>query len=137
MATYSSILAWEMPWAEEPGGPQSVESQSRTRLSTSTANTTYIHYGKHGKSRYTKEHIYSQSHHLTITVVTSLYISFSVLYMEKGRDKEIFHNPCEFLKTLHFFLALQLGEEAAKEKSQQWNLSKDTESIFKAYVVRS
>ena len=57
--------------------------------------------------------------------------------MEKGRDKEIFHNPCEFLKTLHFFLALQLGEEAAKEKSQQWNLSKDTESIFKAYVVRS
>ena len=27
MATYSSILAWEMPWTEEPGGPQSMESQ--------------------------------------------------------------------------------------------------------------
>ena len=33
MATYSSILAWEMPWTEEPGGLQSMGSQSRTRLS--------------------------------------------------------------------------------------------------------
>ena len=24
MATYSSILAWEIPWTEEPGGPQSM-----------------------------------------------------------------------------------------------------------------
>ena len=23
MATHSSILAWEIPWTEEPGGPQS------------------------------------------------------------------------------------------------------------------
>ena len=27
MATHSSILAWEMPWTEEPGGLQSVGSQ--------------------------------------------------------------------------------------------------------------
>ena len=27
MATHSSILAWEIPWAEEPGGLQSVGSQ--------------------------------------------------------------------------------------------------------------
>ena len=27
MATHSSILPWRTPWAEEPGGPQSVESQ--------------------------------------------------------------------------------------------------------------
>ena len=27
MATYSSILAWEIPWAEEPGGLQSMGSQ--------------------------------------------------------------------------------------------------------------
>ena len=25
MATHSSILAWEIPWTEEPGGPQSIE----------------------------------------------------------------------------------------------------------------
>jgi len=27
MATYSSILAWRIPWTEEPGGSQSMESQ--------------------------------------------------------------------------------------------------------------
>ena len=34
MATYSSILAWEIPWIEEPGGVPSMGSQkSWTRLS--------------------------------------------------------------------------------------------------------
>ena len=33
METYSSILAWEIPWTEEPGGLQSMGSQkSRTQL---------------------------------------------------------------------------------------------------------
>ena len=32
MATHSSILAWRIPWTEEPGGLQSMGSQSRTRL---------------------------------------------------------------------------------------------------------
>ena len=27
MATYSSIIAWEIPWTEEPGGLQSIGSQ--------------------------------------------------------------------------------------------------------------
>ena len=32
--THSSVLAWEIPWTEEPGGLQSMESQkSRTQLS--------------------------------------------------------------------------------------------------------
>ena len=33
MATNSSILAWEIPWTEEPGGLQSLGLQSQTRLS--------------------------------------------------------------------------------------------------------
>ena len=34
MATHSSILAWEIPWTEEPGGLQSRGSpKSQTRLS--------------------------------------------------------------------------------------------------------
>ena len=34
MATHSSILAWEIPWTEEPGGLQSMGSQkNRTQLS--------------------------------------------------------------------------------------------------------
>ena len=27
MATYSSILAWKIPWTKEPGGLHSIESQ--------------------------------------------------------------------------------------------------------------
>ena len=27
IATYSSILAWKIPWTEEPGGLQSIGSQ--------------------------------------------------------------------------------------------------------------
>ena len=33
MAPHSSILAWKIPWTEEPGGLQSMGSQSWTRLS--------------------------------------------------------------------------------------------------------
>ena len=35
MATHSGILAWRIPWTEEPGGLQSTGSQSRTRLNMS------------------------------------------------------------------------------------------------------
>ena len=27
MATHSSVLAWRIPWTEEPGGPQSMGPQ--------------------------------------------------------------------------------------------------------------
>ena len=34
MATHSSILAWKIPWKEEPGGLQSIGLQkSQTQLS--------------------------------------------------------------------------------------------------------
>ena len=34
VATHSSILVWEIPWTEEPGGQLSMESQKRqTRVS--------------------------------------------------------------------------------------------------------
>ena len=33
MATHSSILAWRIPWTEEPGGLQSMGSLSWTQLS--------------------------------------------------------------------------------------------------------
>ena len=37
MATHSSILAWEIPWTEKPGGLQSMRSQkSWTQLSNDT-----------------------------------------------------------------------------------------------------
>jgi len=37
MATHSNILAWEIPWTEEPGGLQSMGLQkSQTQLSDET-----------------------------------------------------------------------------------------------------
>ena len=37
MATHSSILAWRIPWTEEPGGLQSKEvTKSQTELSVHT-----------------------------------------------------------------------------------------------------
>ena len=44
MATHSSILAWEIPWTEEPGGLQSMGLQkNQTHLSDQTTEQrTYI-----------------------------------------------------------------------------------------------
>ena len=44
MATHSSVLAWRIPWTEEPGGLQSMGSQSDTTLSDSHTHThTHTH----------------------------------------------------------------------------------------------
>ena len=44
MATHSSILAWEIPWAEEPGGLQSMGSAKRQiGLSDEACTHTRIH----------------------------------------------------------------------------------------------
>ena len=48
MATHSSILAWRIPWAEEPGGLLSVGSQSQTWL-TDWLSLSYSLWGSHGK----------------------------------------------------------------------------------------
>ena len=39
MATQSSILAWKIPWTEEPGGLQSMESHVRQDFVTKQAHT--------------------------------------------------------------------------------------------------
>ena len=44
MESHSSILAWRIPWAEEPGGLQSMGSQkNRTELSKITTTNVYIY----------------------------------------------------------------------------------------------
>ena len=40
MASHSSILAWEIPWIEEPVGRQSTGSQSQTRLTLNSVGKT-------------------------------------------------------------------------------------------------
>ena len=41
MATHSSILAWEIPWTEEPGELQTMESQ-RVQHDLSTEHSTQV-----------------------------------------------------------------------------------------------
>ena len=41
MATHSSILAWRIPWTEEPGGLQSMGSQ---RVRHNQATNIFTHY---------------------------------------------------------------------------------------------
>ena len=40
MATYSSILAWKIPWTEEPSGLQSIGSQ---RINMTELLSTHMH----------------------------------------------------------------------------------------------
>ena len=42
MATHSSILAWRIPWTEEPGGLQSIASQRVRHDWSDLAHTAYI-----------------------------------------------------------------------------------------------
>ena len=42
MVTHSSILAYKIPWTEEPGGPQSIGSQ-RVRQSHATEHSGMAH----------------------------------------------------------------------------------------------
>ena len=37
MAAHSSILAWRIPWTEEPGGLQFIAGQGRKELDTTEA----------------------------------------------------------------------------------------------------
>ena len=50
MATHSSTLAWKIPWMEEPGGLQSMASQSQTQLSEHT-HTKFEDLGLKGPRR--------------------------------------------------------------------------------------
>ena len=45
MATHASILAWRIPWMEDPGGLQSIGLQSRTWLSDFTFS--FVHTYSH------------------------------------------------------------------------------------------
>ena len=48
MATHSNILAWKIPWTEDPGGLQSMGvTKSWTRLSTHTSQRVEHKHAQH------------------------------------------------------------------------------------------
>ena len=42
MITHSSVLAWRIPWAEEPGGPWSLKESSTTEQLTHLPSSQYF-----------------------------------------------------------------------------------------------
>ena len=69
-ATHASILAWRILWTEEPGRPQSMGQQSRTRLSDFQyilllPSTPYSHF----------QQIRNSKHGLFYSFLYSLYIA--------------------------------------------------------------
>ena len=49
MATHSSILAWRIPWTEEPGGLQSMGSQKVAAMTCTGEKRSKILYVNHVK----------------------------------------------------------------------------------------
>ena len=53
MATHSNIIAWGIPWTEEPGKLQSMGLQSRAQLSTTQAAAIILMAGTFGAKDFT------------------------------------------------------------------------------------
>ena len=61
MATHSSILAWRIPWTEEPGGLQSIGLQSQTWL------------------KWPSMHVYKEKREILASVVDGFLVPVSIL----------------------------------------------------------
>ena len=46
MAIHSNILAWRIPWTEEPGGLHFIEWQSQTLLKQFSTHTAHVYHLK-------------------------------------------------------------------------------------------
>ena len=78
MATHSSILVWEIPWTEEPGGLQSMGHESQIQLSNETITTLLMcqdRDGSQGKRKifFLKSFTDSDAHYL-LTHFNYIYI---------------------------------------------------------------
>ena len=61
-ATHSSILAWESPWTEEPGGLESQEPDVAERLTTQLIYASLNHFAVHLKlTQYYKSTVVKKS----------------------------------------------------------------------------
>ena len=68
MATHSRILAWEFPWAEEPGGLQSMGiAKSQTQLKRYCMNAYLCRKNRHkGRLLHLLTHLMHFSYHVFI-----------------------------------------------------------------------
>ena len=52
MVTHSSILAWEIPWREKPGGLQSMGSQSQAQLKQLSRHADAAYFSSFNRSSF-------------------------------------------------------------------------------------
>ena len=70
MATHSSVLAWRIPWTEEPGGLQSMESQSIGH--NSVTKRTRAHARTHTRQELGREgDLFKELAHVTVWAAKS------------------------------------------------------------------
>ena len=71
-ATCSSILAWEVPWAEEPGAAKSwIRLRARTHTHTDTHTQTHTHRHRHThRHTHTDTHTHRHTHRHTHTHIS-------------------------------------------------------------------
>ena len=82
IATYSSILVWEISWTEKPGKQQSMGLQSQKKLSNQAAATSSVYM-----SILLSEYIHPPSS----TVSISLFSKSALLFL-----------PCKYIHQYHF-----------------------------------
>ena len=112
MATHSSILAWRIPWTEEPGGLQSLGTQ-RIGYDWSDLACTHnisirLHINKTNKTgRSQKDH---EGNALAI-IYKYNYCSWTLTFGETWRVKQL----CIWRESRPVLLEIQMGEEGPRE----------------------
>jgi len=114
MATHSSILAWRIPWTEEPGGPQSMGSQ---RVGHNWSNWAYMHTHTHGPAS---------------TIIILFYLDSAHFHILEIILKQISNILSNYLKTFQYsnlkdrdFEKLDLGFYTKKNKNMNYLPSSD------------
>ena len=113
MATYSSILAWEIPWTEEPGGLQSTGSQRVGHDLGLNNNSGYQQQHPEGKSVSLQGRKNSISFFLFLSpslTCSPLFLSLSLSFLEKL--------PYRLLRISHF-LSCDCGSDNCSVKIKQ------------------
>ena len=80
MASYSSILAWKIPWTEEPGGLQSMGLQSQTWLSDF-----HFHFLLSSLSLF-NEYIFSRTYPLYLLTLVPLFLLSFCFTLQKKKN---------------------------------------------------
>ena len=94
MAAHSSMLAWRIPWTKEPGGLQSMGSQSQTGLSDEAQHSTFdrqymIHANVHSTfDRQYMIHANVSSHSLLFKIRSSIKEKFKWGTKEKSSKEK-------------------------------------------------